>query len=265
LMNRIKPHQLNYILNNKTLGSAEIVRMLNSYFYSIRNNKPLILKTTSIAEAKLGHFQAINSYLKNLHSCLSANNKSELIKFLKKFPDKEDEKIETIFNKIYPELKKMRSVLTLSRSGTVLGILKLWYKKNKTFKVVVCESRPKLEGRLMANELAAEGIKIKLITDAMMNLYVQNVDAVIIGADTVLSNGNVVNKAGSKALALLCKEYKRPFYVVTAQSKYSRKKTYRSKSENPDEVWDKKVKNLSINNIYFEEIEKKFITKIFTE
>jgi translation initiation factor 2B subunit (eIF-2B alpha/beta/delta family) len=99
----------------------------------------------------------------------------------------------------------------------------------------------------------------------MMSLYVQNVDAVIIGADTVLSNGNVVNKAGSKALALLCKEYKRPFYVVTAQSKYSRKKTYRSKSENPDEVWDKKVKNLSINNIYFEEIEKKFITKIFTE
>ncbi len=159
----------------------------------------------------------------------------------------------------------MKRVITLSRSGTVLEILKLWHQKNKKLKVVVCESRPKFEGRLMAKELADNGINVELITDAMMGLYVPKVDAAIIGADTVLKNGNVVNKVGSKSLALLCKEYKKPFYVVTSKSKLSKKKIFKPKKENPQEIWDKKVKNLSISNIYFEEIEKKLITKIFTD
>jgi len=261
----MKSHHLNHILNNKTLGSSELVQLLNNYLFSISNNIPEIIKTVRIVKTKLGHFEAVNSYLDEMSSVIKVKEKKELLEFFKEYSINENQRAKIIFNRIYPRLKEIQNVITLSRSGTVLAVLKLWHQKNKKIKVVVCESRPKLEGRLMANELAAEGIQIELITDAMMNLYVQNVDAVIIGADTVLSSGNIVNKVGSKALALLCKEYKRPFYVVTAQSKYSRKKTYRSKSENPDEVWDKKVKNLSINNIYFEEIEKKFITKIFTE
>jgi translation initiation factor 2B subunit (eIF-2B alpha/beta/delta family) len=53
--------------------------------------------------------------------------------------------------------------------------------------------------------------------------------------------------------------------VVTSKSKFSKKKIFKAKKEKPDEIWDKKVKNLSISNIYFEEIEKKLITKILTE
>ena len=117
----------------------------------------------------------------------------------------------------------------------------------------------------MAEELASIGVNVELITDAMMGLYFPKIDAAIIGSDVVLTNGNVVNKVGSKALAILCKEYKKPFYVVTSKSKLSKKKIFKAKKEEPREIWDKKVKNLSISNIYFEEIEKKLITKIFTD
>jgi len=262
-MNRLKSHQLHRILNNKSLGSSELVQILNSYFLSIHKNKSEILQSIRLAKASLGHFEAINSYIKQLQSEL----KSEpgLLIFLRSHSIQQKEKVDIIFKRIYSHLKNLNTVITLSRSGTVLGILKLLHQKNKKLKVVVCESRPKFEGRLMANDLASEGINVELITDAMMGLYILKIDAAIIGADVVLNNGNIVNKVGSKALALLCREYKKPLFVVTSQSKLSKKKAFKSKKENPQEVWDSKVKKISVSNIYFEEIEEKFITKIFTE
>ena len=158
------------------------------------------------------------------------------------FSSKENEKFEAIFDKVHPKLKKVKKVITLSRSGTVLSILKLLHQKNKNLRVVICESRPKQEGRLFAKELAQNGIKVEFITDAMMALYVPKIDAALIGADIVLKNGNVINKVGSKALAVLCKEYKKPFYVVTSLSKLSKEKSFKQKRENSKEIWDYKIK-----------------------
>ena len=261
----MKTHQLNHILNNKKLGSSELVRLLNIFFLSIKNKKPEIREAAKQAKIKLGHFEAVNNYLNTLNSILKRKNHTELINFLSEHSNQEITKVGIIFNKIYPHLKNLESVITLSRSGTVLEILKLWHKKNKRIKVVVCESRPMLEGRLMSVELADNGIKVELITDAMMGICINGVDVAIIGADTVLKNGNVVNKTGSKALAVLCNKYKKPFYVVTTKSKISKKKTFQLKKQSPNEVWDKKIKNLSVSNSYFEEIEKKLIAKIFTD
>ncbi|MCU0413500.1 MAG: hypothetical protein MUE91_03715, partial [Ignavibacteriaceae bacterium] len=77
--------------------------------------------------------------------------------------------------------------------------------------------------------------------------------------------GNVVNKVGSKSLSLLCKENKKSLFVVTSKSKFTKKKIFKPKKEDPQEVWVNKFKNLSVSNIYFEEIENKLITKIFTD
>lgn len=253
------------ILNNKTSGSSELGTLLNKYFLSIRSNPAKVKESIKLAQIKLGHFENLNSYLNELNKILRRQNNADLINFLDTYSGKEDKKIEVIFNKIYPTLKRIRSVITLSRSKTVIGILKLWHKENKRLKVVICESRPKYEGRSSALELGRAGIKVELITDAMMGIFVPKVDAAIIGADSILKNGNAVNKVGSKALALFCKEYQKTFYVVTTRSKFSKRNNYKTKKENAKEVWNKPAKNLDISNIYFEEIEKRFITKIFTD
>ena len=257
--------KLNKILNNKTSGSSELVALLNKYFLSIRNNSAQIKESIKLAKNKLGHFEIVNFYLNELNKILKRQNKDDLASFLESYLRKENEKIEVIFNKNYQTLKRIRSVITLSRSKTVIDILKLLREKNKYLKVVVCESRPKNEGRLTAQELVKAGINVELITDAMMGIFVPKVDAAIIGADFVLKNGNIVNKVGSKGLALFCKEYKKSFYVVTTKSKFSKKISFKVKKENSIEVWNKTVNNLKVSNIYFEEIEKKFISKIFTD
>jgi translation initiation factor 2B subunit (eIF-2B alpha/beta/delta family) len=261
----MKSYQLNHILNNKTLGSSELVQLLNNYLLSISDNIPVIIKTARIVKTKLGHFETVNSYLDEMSSVIKVKEKKELLEFFKEYSINENQKAKIIFNRIYPRLKEIPNVITLSRSGTVLAVLKLLHQKNKKIKVVVCESRPKFEGRLTVKELSEVGIKVELITDAMMGLYVPKIDAAIIGADVVLNNGNLVNKVGSRALGILCKEYKKPFYVVTSKSKLSKKKIFKAKKEKPQEIWDKKLRNLRIHNFYFEELEKKLITKIFTD
>jgi translation initiation factor 2B subunit (eIF-2B alpha/beta/delta family) len=262
MTNKIKSHQLERILNNKRLGSSELVELLNEYLLSIGKVKSKISRSLHKVKKTLGHFEDVNSYIRQLQS---ANKAGRLHEFLSSYSIKHKDNLEIIFDKMYGRLKHLNSFITLSRSRTVLEILKLWYEKNKKIKVVVCESRPKLEGRLMAESLALEGIHTELITDAMMGLYVSRVEAAVIGADIILTNGNVINKVGSFSLSLICRAYNKPFYVVTTQSKFSSSDNFKIKKENPKEVLDKKNKNLTVRNIYFEEIDKKYISKVFTE
>lgn len=261
-MNKVKSHQLEHILNNKSSGSSELVELLNDYFISIHRDSTKISRSLKSAKTKLGHFEDVNSYIRQLQSAKKAGR---LVSFLNNYSIEHKDRIEIIFRKMYGRLKHLNRFITLSRSKTVLEILKLWYEKNKKLKVVVCESRPNLEGRLMAESLAHKGIGTELITDSMMGAYVPKVDAAIIGADIILQNGNIINKVGSFPLTLICKKYGKPFYVVATRSKVSTSNKFKSKKENPGEVSDKKIKNLSVSNIYFEEIEKKYISKVFTE
>jgi translation initiation factor 2B subunit (eIF-2B alpha/beta/delta family) len=264
-MTKIQNSRLKDIFNNKTLGSSELVQQLNQYFLSNINNMSGFGEIVDLIKKKLGHFKIVNSYLKELEHKIKKGDDLELIKFLQNYTQSESNKTDIIFKKIYPYLKDKNKVLTLSRSGTVLDILKLWKQENKKLEVIVCESRPKYEGSFMAKDLAKFGIRVKLITDAMMGLIVPKIDVAIIGADIILNNGNAVNKVGSAPLALLCREYKKPFYVVSTKSKKSRKKIFKPKQENPEEILKNKIKNLSASNIYFEEIDRKFITKIITD
>jgi len=262
-MNKTKSENLNSILSNKTSGSSELVQLLNKYFKSVSKSKTKILNGIHKSKTKLGHFEAVNKYLNELK--MSLGNQETMENFLRQYSDNQKNKIEIIFNKLFPLLKQKNKIITLSRSGTVLEVLKLLHQNNRKLKVVVCESRPKLEGRLMSKELAKFGVVTELITDAMMSLYFPKADAALIGADMILKNKNVVNKVGSKSLSLLCNEYKKPFYVVTTKSKGSRKSIFKQKRENSEEVLIKSIKNLTVTNIYFEEVERKYITKIITE
>jgi translation initiation factor eIF-2B subunit delta len=257
--------RLEHIFSNKKLGSSELVIKLNELYKAFQNENKVIKSSIPIISSKLGHFPSVSNYLVELNAIVSSNDKVRLVKFFKDFSKNELTKYEKIFNELFNSIKKTKNIITVSRSGTVLNILKLWKSINKNLRVVVCESRPMYEGRLLAEDLLKIGLKVEVITDSAMSLYVPKVDAAIIGADSVLKNGNVINKTGSKSLALLCKECKKPFYVVATQSKFSNRKIFKPKKEDPDEIWTKKHNNLKVSNIYFEEISNKLITKIFTD
>ncbi|GGM70215.1 translation initiation factor 2B subunit (eIF-2B alpha/beta/delta family) [Halarchaeum rubridurum] len=107
------------------------------------------------------------------------------------------------------------SLLTLSRSGTAFDAV----VGATPERVVVAESRTGREGVDTAERLADAGLDVALTTDAAVASLVAAVDAVLVGADTVLRDGSVVNKVGTRAAALAAAEADVPVYAVCATDK----------------------------------------------
>lgn len=109
--------------------------------------------------------------------------------------------------------------------GTALGVIRSAIESGKQISVIANETRPYLQGaRLTAWELMQEGIGVTLITDAMSGYLMARgeIDAVIVGADRVASNGDVANKIGSYMLSVLAKRHGIPFYVACPLSSIDR-------------------------------------------
>jgi eIF-2B alpha/beta/delta-like uncharacterized protein len=89
--------------------------------------------------------------------------------------------------------------------------------------VWVDETRPRAQGaRLTAWELAGEGVPHAVIADnaAAFLMSRGEVDLVIVGADRVAANGDVVNKVGTLAKAVCAREFGIPFYVAAPPSTF---------------------------------------------
>jgi methylthioribose-1-phosphate isomerase len=105
--------------------------------------------------------------------------------------------------------------------GTALGVIRS--SKDKAISVIANETRPYLQGaRLTAWELVQEGIPCTLITDSMAGHLMSQgeVDIVVVGADRIAANGDVVNKIGTYTLAVLAKRHGIPFYVAAPLSTF---------------------------------------------
>jgi len=105
--------------------------------------------------------------------------------------------------------------------GTALGTIRHLAERGALSEVLVTETRPLLQGaRLTTWELAEAGIPHRLIVDsaAAWAMATATVDCVLVGADRVTANGDVVNKIGTYALAVAARRHGVPFIVVAPES-----------------------------------------------
>lgn len=113
--------------------------------------------------------------------------------------------------------------LAVSELGTATAPLYLCHAAGKRFRVFVDETRPLLQGaRLTAWELAAAGLDVTLICDGAAATFMASgeIDLAIVGTDRVTANGDVVNKIGTLAVAVLCRHFEIPFYVALPSSTF---------------------------------------------
>lgn len=107
--------------------------------------------------------------------------------------------------------------------GTALGVIRELHKRGQLEMVYADETRPLLQGaRLTAYELAEDQIPVTLQTDNMAAYSMQHglIDAVIVGADRITTEGDVANKIGTYGLAVLCNFHNIPFYVAAPYSTF---------------------------------------------
>ncbi|MBS7659998.1 MAG: S-methyl-5-thioribose-1-phosphate isomerase [Candidatus Bathyarchaeia archaeon] len=160
-------------------------------------------------------------------------------------------------------------VFTHCHSSTVTNILKKAREEGKTFEVICTETRPLFQGRITAKELVEAGIKTTLIVDSAARFFMNEVDMVIVGADAITSEGNIVNKIGTSAIALIAKEARTPFYVASELLKFDPETMYgdyeKIEERSPREVWDNPPEPLIIRNPAFDVTRRDFIHGIICE
>jgi S-methyl-5-thioribose-1-phosphate isomerase len=105
--------------------------------------------------------------------------------------------------------------------GTALGIVRALQALDRLGLVYVGETRPLLQGsRLTAWELDRLGADYRIVVDgAGPGVIVRGmIDAVVVGADRVAANGDVINKVGTFPLALAAARADVPFVVAAPES-----------------------------------------------
>ena len=107
--------------------------------------------------------------------------------------------------------------------GTALGVIRKLHEQDQLEMVYADETRPLLQGaRLTAFELHEDEIPVTLETDNMAAYAMQqgSIDAIIVGADRITTQGDVANKIGTYGLAVLAKFHNIPFYVAAPYSTF---------------------------------------------
>jgi translation initiation factor 2B subunit (eIF-2B alpha/beta/delta family) len=157
-------------------------------------------------------------------------------------------------------------IATLSHSRAVIDALTEAHIMRLSPRALVAESRPRLEGRTLAAELAAVGLPVWLVADAAMPFLISQAAQVWIGADAVTDRG-VLNKIGSYAMALAAREHSVPVYAVAGRRKFLPANTGALKIAEmpPEEVWSDPAKGVQPRNVYFELVPLELIRGVVVE
>lgn len=187
--------------------------------------------------------------------------------------EKSKEKIAKIGARRIPDTQRSSqfTVMTHCHSSVVTGILIEAKKQGKDFRVINTETQPRLQGRLTAKELLDVNLEVIHVVDSAMRWAVNHfeVDLILIGADSITSEGTVLNKIGSRLLALVAHEEHVPFYVATPLLKYNPETSFgiieKIEMRNPNEVWENPPEGLEILNPAFETVSRRYIDGLITE
>ncbi|MEE8463157.1 MAG: S-methyl-5-thioribose-1-phosphate isomerase [Gammaproteobacteria bacterium] len=101
--------------------------------------------------------------------------------------------------------------------GTALAVVRVGHWQQKIEQVFVGETRPWFQGsRLTAWELAKDGIPVTVLADsaAAQAMREAGINWLIVGADRIAANGDVANKIGTYALAVVARYHGAKVMVV---------------------------------------------------
>lgn len=161
------------------------------------------------------------------------------------------------------------TVLVHCHSSVVTRILAEAKKAGKEFQVFCTETRPLYQGRITARELTELGIESTMVVDSATRFFMNEVDLVLVGADAITSEGNVINKIGTSLVALAAREARTPFYVASMLLKFDPETVYGEytviEERDGREIWAESPEGLQIRNPAFDITRREFIHGVVCE
>lgn len=267
-----------YALESIRKDSRKILEMSQDeeeFFENFEAIKESLLKTRPTAVALPNALKFIE-YRLRLKSRRKNVTKNELHKemvlaiddFLGRIK-KSKREIATIFSNL---IETSVSIMTHCHSSTVVEAIKKINEEGKVKEVFVTETRPLYQGYITAKKLREFDIKVKLIVDSASGIFMKNVDLVLVGADAIALNGDVINKIGTYPIAVVAKEENKKFFVMAESYKIATNaktgKEINIEYRSIDEVYNgnlNRLGNPEIINPSFDITPVRYITAIVTE
>jgi len=183
----------------------------------------------------------------------------------------ERERRENRLNKTFSEFldqnkSNIKKIMTISYSSTVIS--QFLQHKDLDLEFYILESRPLFEGRRTA-KILSNHFKTTLIVDAAMGFFIDRIDLIIFGVDSILKDGSIINKIGTRPLSIIGKKNDIKVYAVTDSYKYNLKSHYNKEIEierKPSkEIYDKSKLGYNILNYYFDTTPPEYLTGIISD
>jgi translation initiation factor 2B subunit (eIF-2B alpha/beta/delta family) len=171
-----------------------------------------------------------------------------------------------------PAAPKLRSseggmrVVTLSYSSSVLVALNA-ILVTRPLAVSCSESRPALEGRRLATDLAAAGVPVTFFGDSAIAHALDDADAVMVGADAIAPLW-FLNKSGTRMLAAAAAQRGVPVYVIAARDKFVGQQVADGlviRGGDATEIWADPPSGVDVRNPYFESTSLDLVTAVISD
>ena len=249
----------------------------DDWFNKLDEAKEILFKTR---ETEPTMRNGLNYIIKKLEKNRVQIECGNILELILKYKEEYKVKIEEAKKKIaefgarrIPEIVEENQfiVMTHCHSSFVDAILIKAKEQGKCFKVISTETRPRFQGRKSVNVLRKEGIDVIHVVDSAMRWAVNyfEVDLIIIGADSITSEGTVLNKIGSRLLALVAHEEHVPFYVASPLLKYNPQTSLgileKIEMRDSKEIWENPPEGVNILNPAFETVSRRYIDGLISE
>ncbi|KAK5853014.1 hypothetical protein PBY51_006838 [Eleginops maclovinus] len=195
--------------------SRDLVNKLKPYISFLNQCRPL--------SASMGNaIKYIKKEISNIPSqCKEEEAKSKLLSCIERYID---EKInlaaKAIAKSSIEKISDGDVILVYGCSSLVNHILCEAFDKKRKFRVIVVDSRPRLEGREALRRLVKRGISCTYVLISAVSYILPEVSKVFLGAHALLANGYVMSRVGTSQIALVAKAFNVPVLVCCETYKF---------------------------------------------
>ena len=135
---------------------------------------------------------------------------------------------ELIAEFVLEKIKDGDVVMTYVYDPTIETTLLQALEKGIDFRVVVVDARPHVsklavQGKQLLRRLASEGLKCTYVDLSAVSYVMQSVTKVLLGAETMLSNGVAMGYSGTATIALVARAFNKPVLFCCESYKFSEK------------------------------------------
>ncbi|WP_434521416.1 ribose 1,5-bisphosphate isomerase [Halorubrum sp. AS12] len=165
------------------------------------------------------------------------------------------------------------TVMTHCHSTDALACIEAAVEQGKSISAVVKETRPRQQGHITAEQLRNAGVPVTLIVDSAARRYLDEVDHVVVGADSIAADGGVINKIGTSGLAVNARERGVPIMTAAQTIKlhpetltgHTVEIEMRDESEVIDSASREEIGDIAVENPAFDVTPPRYMDAIVTE